>query len=102
MTAGSGFRRKEGRDGGINREEWGGKEGSESFIVDPLVELCQWPYNCLNFRVLSFIQSVFFFFRACKQCLVSISYQRFIQLNHQVSLYTAILYPGTTQGCANI
>ena len=62
MTAGSGFRRKEGRDGGINREEWGGKEGSESFIVDPLVEFCQWPNNCLNFRVLSFIQSVFFFF----------------------------------------
>ena len=33
MTAGSGFRRKERRDCGINREKWA---GSENPIVDPL------------------------------------------------------------------
>ena len=37
MTAGSGFRRKKGRDGGINREKMGGKAGFENSIVDPLI-----------------------------------------------------------------
>ena len=32
MTAGSGFRRKEGRDGGINREKWAGKQDLRTLL----------------------------------------------------------------------
>ena len=46
MTAGSGFRRKGVRDGGINREKWAGKAGSENPIVDS-----QSKAQCKTFHV---------------------------------------------------
>ena len=32
MTAGSGFRRKEGRDGGVNREKWAGRRDLRTLL----------------------------------------------------------------------
>ena len=49
MTAGSGFRRKEGRDGGINRKKWAGRRDLRTLIVNPHITV----YNCKKIPELS-------------------------------------------------
>ena len=48
MTAGSGFRRKEGRDGGINRdrEKWAGRRDLRTLLWTLKVRLSVKPFMC--------------------------------------------------------